>query len=418
MLCSRILPVRPNPLRLAQTLTDRPVSFLLWDATGASPSYLGCDPVDEATSLDPEPAQQASDEGDLVRAPRWVGLLPYEGARSVETSSGRPPLDGRAEPHIREPRWWRFGAVVQVSDVVRVIGDDPACVSRLARLVMREPRPRVPHIELAESPEAIAVHQERIRRALELIGQGQIYQVNLARRFRLSVSGHPVELLASLGPRSRFPYCAALRLNGLDVVSTSPELFLASTTAGSVRTAPIKGTRPRGRDAASDRLQREQLARSEKEAAELTMILDVERNDLGRVARPRSVRLLQKPRVTSYPTLHHRGAWLGARLRSGCSLEELLRVMLPSGSVTGAPKVRAMQVISELEAHRRGLYTGAFGTLSHARELTLAMAIRTLTVRESEGHYFAGGGIVADSDPVQEVRETGWKSLQVLPSRV
>jgi anthranilate/para-aminobenzoate synthase component I len=222
-------------------------------------------------------------------------------------------------------------------------------------------------------------------------------------------------LLASLGERSHFPYCAALRFGELDVVSTSPELFLKTTRRGHVYTAPIKGTRPRGRDAAEDRSLIAELSESEKEAAELTMILDVERNDLGRIATAGSVELVLAPRVTTYPTLHHRAAVLRAELRKGCGLEELLRAMLPSGSVTGAPKIRAMQVIAELEAERRGLYTGAFGTLSHAHELNLAMAIRTLTARGGVGHYFAGGGIVADSVAEQEIDETTWKALQLLP---
>ncbi|HEY6728724.1 MAG TPA: anthranilate synthase component I family protein, partial [Polyangiaceae bacterium] len=262
--------------------------------------------------------------------------------------------------------------------------------------------------------EAPELHRARIAAALELIRAGDIYQVNLARRFMLSVSGHPFAILASLGVRGRFPYCAAFRLGGLDIASSSPELFL-KTDGRRLYTAPIKGTRPRGRHAEQDRALLQELAESEKEAAELTMILDVERNDLGRVAKTGTVRLLQRPSVTTYPTLHHRAALLGAILKDDVDFEALLQAMLPSGSVTGAPKHRAMQVIAELEAHRRGLYTGAFGTLSHGRELTLAMAIRTLTVREGEGHYFSGGGIVADSQPGREIEETAWKALQLLP---
>jgi len=182
-----------------------------------------------------------------------------------------------------------------------------------------------------------------------------------------------------------------------------------------VYTAPIKGTRPRGPNAEVDTALVAELSENEKEAAELTMILDVERNDLGRVAKPGTVRLLRRPSVTTYPTLHHRAALLGAILKDNIDLEALLQVMLPSGSVTGAPKVRAMQVIAEVESARRGLYTGAFGTLSHTRELTLAMAIRTLTVQHGEGHYFSGGGIVADSQPSAEIEETAWKALQLLP---
>lgn len=413
MLESRIVPLPPDPLLLARALGQRRSAFLLWDATGRSPAYLGCDPLASSEQLDPEPAGPPQHRGDLSSVPRWVGWLPYEAMRELEQ---RTTPDARPAPHIVNPCWWRFGAVAEVTDVVRIVGDDRRCIRDLERTLRAGGRWGVPVLKLLAPPEPAGIHEARIRQALEWIRAGDVYQVNLARRFRLSVSGHPMALLASLGARSRFPYCAALRMAGIDMVSTSPELFLKTDARRRLLTAPIKGTRPRGSDAATDRHQRAELSKSEKEAAELTMILDVERNDLGRVAEVGSVRLLQRPSVTTYPTLHHRAALLGARLRSDCDLETLLRAMLPSGSVTGAPKVRAMQLIAQLEGDRRGLYTGAFGTLSHARELTLAMAIRTLTVREGEGHYFAGGGIVADSDPAQEVQETHWKGLQLLPN--
>lgn len=415
MLCARLLSLPPDPLHLAQTLVDRPEAFLLLDGTGRSPSYLGCDPIDSRPGLDPEPDGVAVEGSELSRVPRWVGLLPYEAMRGLEARHGRPLFDPRNPPHARTPRWWRFGAVAEVSQTVRVIGDHPACVDHLSRLLTQRGTWVEPRVTLAAPPEPAAVHRQRIARALELIRAGEIYQVNLARRFELLVSGHPMAVLASLGARTRFPYCAAARLNGLDVVSSSPELFLKTDCERRVFTEPIKGTRPRGRDADHDRALIDELSQNEKEAAELTMILDVERNDLGRVATPGSVSLLRAPHVSTYPTLHHRGALLGARLRDDCSLERLLEVMLPSGSVTGAPKIRAMQVIAELEAERRGLYTGAFGTLSHARELTLAMAIRTLTVHDGIGHYFSGGGIVADSVADAEVEETVWKALQLVP---
>jgi anthranilate/para-aminobenzoate synthase component I len=150
-----------------------------------------------------------------------------------------------------------------------------------------------------------------------------------------------------------------------------------------------------------------------KERAELAMVIDVERNDLGRIAVPGSVELIGRPRVITRGTVHHREATLRARLRPGLGRADLVRAMLPSGSVTGAPKVRAMEVIAALEAERRGLYTGALGAVFGDGTLRLSMAIRTLTVRDGEGHYFAGGGIVADSDPVRELEETRWKALQL-----
>ena len=144
------------------------------------------------------------------------------------------------------------------------------------------------------------------------------------------------------------------------------------------------------------------------------MVLDVERNDLARLARPGTVQLAVPPHVEAHGTVLHRVATLQAELRAELTRREILERMLPSGSVTGAPKVRAMDLIAELEAERRGLYTGAFGYLAHDGSLELGMAIRTLTVREGEGHYFAGGGIVADSDPEREVQETLWKAEALL----
>jgi anthranilate/para-aminobenzoate synthase component I len=177
-------------------------------------------------------------------------------------------------------------------------------------------------------------------------------------------------------------------------------------------TSPIKGTRPRGTDAASDARLREELASDPKERAELSMIIDVERNDLGRVSAIGSVRA-QAPIVTAQGLVWHRRANVLGRLRGDVGRAELMAAMVPSGSVTGAPKVRAMELIARLEAQRRGLYTGGIGFLTHAGEMTLAMAIRTLTVRDGIGHYFTGGGIVADSQPELELEETRWKARQL-----
>jgi anthranilate/para-aminobenzoate synthase component I len=196
----------------------------------------------------------------------------------------------------------------------------------------------------------------------------------------------------------------------LGVVAASPELCLSLDAGGTARTRPIKGTRPRHADRERDRELARELDLDPKERAELAMVIDVERSDLGRVARPGSVRLVEEPRVESHPGVHHRVATVEAALRAGVSRTELLSAMLPSGSVTGAPKIRAMEVIAELEPVRRGLYTGAFGVLGQDGGLELAMAIRVLTLQGSRGRYFSGGGIVADSNPAREVEETLWKA--------
>jgi anthranilate/para-aminobenzoate synthase component I len=198
------------------------------------------------------------------------------------------------------------------------------------------------------------------------------------------------------------------------VAASSPELFLSLGPRGELLTLPIKGTRPRGADARADAAMAEGLENDPKERAELSMVVDVERNDLGRVARIGSVRVPGAPRVEAFGAVLHRTASVRAALRPGVTRTELLEAMLPSGSVTGAPKIRAMELIAALEAARRGLYTGAFGFLSHDGGLRLGMAIRTVTARDEIAHYFAGGGIVFGSEPAREVLETRWKAAQIL----
>jgi anthranilate/para-aminobenzoate synthase component I len=218
------------------------------------------------------------------------------------------------------------------------------------------------------------------------------------------------------------PFGAAVRFgDGVAALSTSPELFLDAAVRphdsarrfARLETIPIKGTRARGVDAASDEALARALHQDPKERAELTMIIDVERNDLGSVAEVGSVRVLGAPRVTALRTVHHRDAHVVARARASVSREEVIAAMFPSGSVTGAPKVRAMEVIASLEPFRRGLYTGAIGYVANDGSMRLAMAIRTVVLRGAEGEYLTGGGIVADSDPVRELEETRWKAEQL-----
>jgi anthranilate/para-aminobenzoate synthase component I len=184
-----------------------------------------------------------------------------------------------------------------------------------------------------------------------------------------------------------------------------------------MRTCPIKGTRPRGADAAADASLARALDADAKERAELTMAVDVHRNDLGRVAVPGSVRVLGEPRVLGGRTVWSRVAEIVARRAPGIALADIARAMLPCGSVTGAPKTRAMEVIATLEPWRRGVYTGAFGYVARDGALVLAMAIRTFELARAgdvrEGCYFTGGGIVWGSDPTRELEETRWKALQV-----
>jgi anthranilate/para-aminobenzoate synthase component I len=415
----------PQAISLARRIADRPGLAVLWSGDGSGPSYLACDPVAASHDVDPEPTLLLSQDEDSAsspnresprwpRWPRWIGALPYEALRHERPGRGRRG-SSRETPDWSAPLWYRYGAVAVVTDQVEVIGDDLVAVETLAaRLSARElPRTeRALRVEL-DPFEAPQLHALRIGRALELIGAGELYQVNLARRFSFSVRGHSLDMLAAMGSHTDAPFAAMMCTADGDFVATSPELLLELTPQGRLITSPIKGTRPRGNDPDSDARLAAELDADPKERAELAMILDVERNDLGRLAEPGTVKLVSPPHVITHPTIHHRAATLEARIKPNVSRETLFRTMVPSGSVTGAPKVRAMEVIAELEPHRRGLYTGGFGAIFHDGGVKLGMAIRTLTRRGDVGHYFAGGGIVADSRPDFEVEETLWKAAQL-----
>lgn len=413
-LVARELALAPRPLALASKLMDQPGFSFLWSSGGGS-SYLGVLPMEVCRGqLDPEPTLPWPDRerpNELARVPRWIGIIPYEARRTLERAQRATSPDVRPAPHVSEALWWRFGAVVRVDERVTVIGDDENAVAELSRLLRRAARGTAEASLEVVREEPLSRHEERVRAALDLIARGEIYQVNLARRLDLAVRGHPLDVLQRLCASTRPAYAAALRHGELDLVSTSPELLLEQRGAR-IMTSPIKGTRPRGRDARSDAELAWELSADEKERAELSMIIDVERNDVGRVSRIGSVRV-QPPLVATQGLVWHRRANVIGRLRPGVPRQTLLEAMLPSGSVTGAPKVRAMELIAQLEAERRGLYTGGIGYLTHSGELTLGMAIRTLSAVRGAGHYFTGGGIVADSDPAREVEETRWKARQL-----
>jgi anthranilate/para-aminobenzoate synthase component I len=383
-------------------------------------SFVAAGAVETSDRWVPEVDRTTSRWGEV---PRWIGLLPYEAARGLERGTGARVVtspDARPVPHHVAPSWKRFPAVAVVDHEagrVTVVGDDErtegALAARLRSNVAAAPQPAT--LRLLADEEPSSVHEDRIREALRLVAAGDLYQVNLARRLSFAAEGDSLSLFQAMSRKAPTNYGFYSEFDGVGVVGTSPELFLEALPDGRLLTTPIKGTRPRGKDASSDRAVLQELDQDEKERAELLMVIDLERNDLGRVARTGSVRVPFPPRIETHPSLFHRVADVRAELRPGVSHEQLLRAVFPSGSVTGAPKRRAMEAIAHLEASRRGLYTGAYGYVGRDGRLVLSIAIRTLTVRRSDGeaHYHTGGGIVFGSDPVREVEETRTKALQV-----
>jgi len=245
-----------------------------------------------------------------------------------------------------------------------------------------------------------------VQRVIDYIYAGDIFQANFSQRFETPLNEAPWTLYQRLRTRNAAPFAAYLDFPDAPILSASPERFLRVSAAGHVETRPIKGTRPRGLGPEHDAALGRALTESTKDRAENLMIVDLLRNDLSRVCRPGTVRVPELFALERYATVHHLVSTVVGDLNTGVDALGLLRAAFPGGSITGAPKLRAMEIIAELEPSQRGVYCGSIGYWSLSGELDTSIAIRTATVRNGRVYFSAGGGIVADSVPEQEYRET------------
>ena len=347
-----------NPQHVVQTWTD-PLEALTW---------LEAD----ARSL-PDPEA------------RWAGFLSYDLGRLFEDL----PATTQDDLHLPLFRFCLIGPRA----VERVTFDAPAPVDLGSGVRSTFNR---------------AAYLAAVARCVDYIRAGDIFQVNLSQRFSTRLTQTPVAIYESLQHTAPATYAALLDFGDLALICNSPELFLSVDAQRTVTTRPIKGTRPNlpGRDV--------ELLHSEKDAAELNMIVDLERNDLGRVCEIGSVKVTQPRTIESHPTVFHGVATVQGTLRDDVGFVDLLRATFPGGSITGAPKVRAMQIIEELEPVRRGPYCGAIGYLAPGGIMQFNIAIRTMIVKDGMVHVPVGGGIVADSVPADEYEETLVKARAML----
>ena len=393
---------------------------------------------------------------DLPLGPGLYGYLSYDLAPHIEPKAGLPPQDDIALPDL----WFGLYEAVLVLDHASrqafIVGGASAAGEAIAEALAQCEKgdsPLFPTAGKGDSPlfrggsgdpprdaftdscvRGVACNMspdefcQAVAKARQYIAAGDIYQVNLSRRYTVSLApaggqGGPrwPDLYLRLRQANPAPYAAYIDVGGgAAVLSSSPELFL-DLRGGRVVTRPIKGTRPlRPGDETANTLAREALICSEKDRAELTMIVDLERNDLGRVSEYGSVRVTEPRVVEAYAAVYHTVATVEGRLHAGRDVVDLLKATFPGGSITGAPKVRAMQIIAELEPTRRSVYTGAVGHLGPPSEgdpagrCVLNIAIRTLIGSGDAVHIQVGGGIVADSDPQAELQETSDKARAML----
>ncbi|MCK5236964.1 MAG: anthranilate synthase component I family protein, partial [Deltaproteobacteria bacterium] len=254
---------------------------------------------------------------------------------------------------------------------------------------------------------------DSVNKALELIRDGEIYQVNLTQSLTAKLEGDPFSLFLELSRNTPSRFTSFIETEELKIICNSPER-LFKVSSGWVETEPIKGTRPRGNDKVTDEFFMKELMESEKERAEHVMITDLERNDIGKISRTGTVHVKDFMRIESYPALHHMVSTVRGLLRDGLSTPLALKEFLPGGSVTGTPKIRATEVIKELENFERGIYTGGIGWMGYGGGAELTMAIRTAVIKDDVMTLGVGSGIVIDSDPAQEYEETLLKANDFL----
>ena len=320
------------------------------------------------------------DEVQGARA-RWIGFVNYELGRCFE------PLGTGPKDDLNLPLY-AFGLYTQANS--------PAAFAL---------SPHIVKSSASRSTFSRATYESAVQRVIDYIRAGDVFQVNLAQRFTTALPRQPLSIYQNLMQQNPATFGAFLDFGDFALISNSPELFFRVTRDRKIITRPIKGTRPRGPG-----MERE-LLESKKDQAELAMIVDLERNDLGRICEKGSVRVVEPRVIEAHPTVYHGVATIEGQLRDDADFVRILRAMFPCGSVTGAPKIRAMEIIDELEPVKRGPYCGAIGYLADDGTMEFNVAIRTMIVKDGLVHIPVGGGIVADSKPEAEYEETIVKAL-------
>ena len=271
------------------------------------------------------------------------------------------------------------------------------------------------NIDVKASEEDPEHFLEAVRRAKDYVAAGDIYQANLSRRWRAELPSGPTpaSIYRRLCAANPAPFAGIARWDNTTIISSSPERLLA-VRGNEASTRPIAGTRPRSGDSAADSALSDELFGNAKERAEHIMLIDLERNDLGRICEPGTVVVDEFMVLESYAHVHHIVSNVRGTLRQGVTPGNAVRAVFPGGTITGCPKVRCMEIIGELEQSARGAYTGSFGYLNRDGSLDLNILIRTMIMKQRYIELKAGSGIVADSDPDAELAETRAKAKGLL----
>jgi len=346
----------------------------------------------------------------------WLLYLGYELASEVEPRLRLPRCpDPVVALAIRAPAAWIRDRATGQAWLMAESGHERLLDEFTERTQGLRPAPAEPHAQFLIEEDEPQRFLGAVSRALEYIAAGDVYQANLSRGWtgRAASAVDPVRVYQRLRATNPSPFAALLRQEDFALLSSSPER-LVSIRGNTVATRPIAGTRPRGATAEADAALIRSLLDNEKERAEHVMLIDLERNDLGRVCAGGTVRVDEYMSVETYAHVHHIVSNVSGRLRNDVSPIGVIRALFPGGTITGCPKIRCMEIIAELEAVGRGAYTGSIGYLNRDGSCDLNILIRTITAQAGVFKFRAGAGIVADSIPAQELAETRAKAEGLL----
>ena len=428
-----------------------PYSFLLESVEGgerlARYSFIGTEPYEVITTgpgqpqgaVDPlKPVEEALSRYRVIDVPEVgrfnggaVGFLAYEAVNYFETLPS-PEEDALGLPESVFMLTRTFLIFDHVSHTIRIVshadldGDIEAgyaaAVAKIDELAERLASPTVPTPPAApptnNAREIVSNvprdhYDDSIRRIIDYIYSGDCIQVVYSQRFSRETDAHPFNLYRALRGINPSPYMFYLDLDGFQLVGASPEM-LVRCVDGHLDYHPIAGTRPRGANAAEDAAMEKELKASEKERAEHIMLVDLGRNDVGRVSRPGTVEVTELMEVEYYSHVMHLVSHVTGELRPDMSTYDALRSCFPAGTLSGAPKIRAMEIIAELEPDKRGPYGGATGYFTFSGNMDTAILLRTMLVKDGVAHVQAGGGIVADSEADPEYEETVHKARALM----
>ncbi len=389
------------PQHIYTLVAENPGAILLETArcdTANQTSHLFLKPIQTLTAqkLEDLPTLFANIETALGKGHHAAGYLSYECGYHFEHFDKIPDLTNTL------PLAW-FGIYPQpitFNHATGTFAPEPPTPTNNAPET-RSTKPFAENIALKISP---GNYHEKILKIKSLIAAGDTYQVNFTDTITLNTTLDPAAAFATLSRQQPVPYAAFLNIAGQHILSLSPELFF-KINENKITTRPMKGTMPRGNDLEADAYAAIALQHDEKNRSEHIMIVDLLRNDLGRICTMGSVHVEDLFTIERYETLLQMTSTVSGTLRPNLTFYEIFRALFPSGSITGAPKIRTMQIIRDLEQHPRGIYTGAIGHIAPNRSATFNVAIRTLTLNNGHASMGVGGGIVADSDPTAEYNE-------------